>query len=838
MDCADQEDGDCCELGPDDGKKPATWLDIGENVYLVEQGRTKNGRLDRKMRCECELEVDEEGQPRDGCGEDCINRLLMIECHPKTCPCGDYCMNQRFQKKQYVDVDVFNTGTAKGWGLRALQRIPAGSFVREYVGEVCSFTEFQTRTTQYHEEGRRHHYFMTLHGDQIIDATLKGSVSRFMNHSCEPNCETQKWMVNGRLKVGFFATEDIEENEEMTFDYQFERMGDAAQECFCGAPSCSGYIGGKQQRGERGSLTAAPGRANRKARSSPLVEDEMTRKVRQCCHQSHGLVHEDDVLVLSRLMVTAESTQHRLLVLDALTRTKNDKCLRAFVKLQGLSLLWSWMVDTAGDVGHELPLRIMEALEHLPVMNRNVLKDSKVLEQVVKWSVVSSEEAASLQAGNEAQSGERSLLTQSSGDPTAASCTELGESNNRQPNSASSSDASPSQMSDGDSGVESPNSSSCALIGGDSRGEKSILKQKAEQLLEKWRDLKEVYRIPKKAPLAKENMTGKDSSAAAVHNSPSLAASEVDQKGRSSPFSRIRTAVKPNDLPPPPSKQSSFSPAHLKRSHPEDGPDKRRKILPPTTPIASVGNTSAPGLSQSPQLPAPRPQPPVAGPALGLPPMRNLPHIPPSVGAAAMAAGIPPPPLFAITSPVLASPRMVPGAVPQLQHPLPASPAVGLQATAVQSNVVSQPVIQVNSTALWPRQASPTAGSLPPNWQSARDSSGRLYYYHTLKRESQWEFPTGESIGDETPPLPTEPPTDDEGHTPDETPPMSDSEALPTGNNIERSPEFSPTKRPEKLREEHTSPHRKRATSSASSPDSKQAACNMELTLTEVRPST
>ena len=41
--------------------------------------------------------------------------------------------------------------------------------------------------------------------DRIIDAGPKGNYSRFMNHSCQPNCETQKWTVNGDTRVGLFA---------------------------------------------------------------------------------------------------------------------------------------------------------------------------------------------------------------------------------------------------------------------------------------------------------------------------------------------------------------------------------------------------------------------------------------------------------------------------------------------------------------------------------------------------------------------------------------------------------------------------------------------------------
>ena len=45
--------------------------------------------------------------------------------------------------------------------------------------------------------------------DRIIDAGPKGNHSRFMNHSCQPNCDTQKWLVNGDVHVALFTRKDI-----------------------------------------------------------------------------------------------------------------------------------------------------------------------------------------------------------------------------------------------------------------------------------------------------------------------------------------------------------------------------------------------------------------------------------------------------------------------------------------------------------------------------------------------------------------------------------------------------------------------------------------------------
>ena len=88
-----------------------------------------------------------------------------------------------------------------------------------------------------------HMYYMSLAPDQLIDATDKGNASRFINHSCDPNCEIQKWATGSNYSVGIFAIRDISPGEEITFDYQFERIGNGAIPCFCGSPKCRHVLG-------------------------------------------------------------------------------------------------------------------------------------------------------------------------------------------------------------------------------------------------------------------------------------------------------------------------------------------------------------------------------------------------------------------------------------------------------------------------------------------------------------------------------------------------------------------------------------------------------------------
>ena len=69
-----------------------------------------------------------------------------------------------------------------------------------------------------------------------------------MNHSCQPNCETQKWTVAGDTRVGLFTLYDIPAGTELTFNYNLGSKGNEKKACMCGASVCSGYIGAKKNK--------------------------------------------------------------------------------------------------------------------------------------------------------------------------------------------------------------------------------------------------------------------------------------------------------------------------------------------------------------------------------------------------------------------------------------------------------------------------------------------------------------------------------------------------------------------------------------------------------------
>lgn len=93
---------------------------------------------------------------------------------------------------------------------------------------------------------------MLFDQNMIIDAT-RGSIARFVNHSCEPNCRMEKWTVGGKPRMALFAGEQgIMTGDELTYDYNFDPFSQKnVQECRCGAKKCRGVLGPKTKEDKR-----------------------------------------------------------------------------------------------------------------------------------------------------------------------------------------------------------------------------------------------------------------------------------------------------------------------------------------------------------------------------------------------------------------------------------------------------------------------------------------------------------------------------------------------------------------------------------------------------------
>lgn len=87
---------------------------------------------------------------------------------------------------------------------------------------------------------------MSFDQNMIIDATT-GSIARFVNHSCNPNCRMIKWIVSGQPRMALFAGDQpIMTGDELTYDYNFDPFSAKnVQRCLCGSHNCRGVLGPK-----------------------------------------------------------------------------------------------------------------------------------------------------------------------------------------------------------------------------------------------------------------------------------------------------------------------------------------------------------------------------------------------------------------------------------------------------------------------------------------------------------------------------------------------------------------------------------------------------------------
>jgi uncharacterized protein len=130
-----------------------------------------------------------------------------------------------------------------GMGAFALRRIPKGTRIVEYLGERVSHAEADRRY-ETKDANDAHTFLFIVDSRTVIDAGVDGNEARFLNHSCNPNCES---VIENR-RVFIESVRTIEPGEEMTYDYQIQREDDdppGIEEvfaCRCGFPQCRGTM--------------------------------------------------------------------------------------------------------------------------------------------------------------------------------------------------------------------------------------------------------------------------------------------------------------------------------------------------------------------------------------------------------------------------------------------------------------------------------------------------------------------------------------------------------------------------------------------------------------------
>ena len=134
----------------------------------------------------------------------------------------------------------------------AKQRIPKGTRIIEYLGERVSHAEADRRYAG-KDEHDSHTFLFIVDARTVIDAGVDGNEARFVNHACQPNCES---VIENR-RVYIEAIRSIAPGEELTYDYQIQREADDPPDvdtvfaCRCGSKRCRGSMLWPAQRASR-----------------------------------------------------------------------------------------------------------------------------------------------------------------------------------------------------------------------------------------------------------------------------------------------------------------------------------------------------------------------------------------------------------------------------------------------------------------------------------------------------------------------------------------------------------------------------------------------------------
>jgi uncharacterized protein len=163
-----------------------------------------------------------------------------------------------------------------GKGVFALQDIAEGETLIEYVGEVISWDEAQDRHP-HDPKDPNHTFYFHVNEDKVIDALHGGNSSRWINHSCNPNCEADE--ENERIFIK--ALRNIHAGEELNYDYgliidePYTKKLKAEYPCWCGAKNCRGTLLSPKDRADTPKI---PGQKKAKSKSKDKAKSEAKPK--------------------------------------------------------------------------------------------------------------------------------------------------------------------------------------------------------------------------------------------------------------------------------------------------------------------------------------------------------------------------------------------------------------------------------------------------------------------------------------------------------------------------------------------------------------------------------
>ena len=159
-----------------------------------------------------------------------------------------------------------------GLGVFAVRPIKKRTRVIEYLGERISHAVADRRYDD-HDENDNHTFLFNVDRGLVIDAGVEGNDARFINHSCEPNCES----VIEHRRVYIEAVRDIAPGEELSYDYQIGRERgdppnvDQIYACRCGSAECRGTMLWPPKRPKRRAAASSKRSSARGSERSPAA---------------------------------------------------------------------------------------------------------------------------------------------------------------------------------------------------------------------------------------------------------------------------------------------------------------------------------------------------------------------------------------------------------------------------------------------------------------------------------------------------------------------------------------------------------------------------------------
>ncbi|KAL8693255.1 MAG: hypothetical protein Q9218_001889 [Villophora microphyllina] len=241
-------------------------------------------RLGDDKSCSCTEHINLDGRGKKAfpysagsADRGCLRKLFLdtrhhiYECNVK-CSCYTYCKNRKVQHGRQIPLEIFKTED-RGWGLRCPVDLQKGESIDTYRGEIITVDESNKRGDARNPDDENYLFSFDKFTEPVADGeppSFKyvcdgmhvGGPTRFMNHSCEPNCRQFTASCNHYdiyiYDIAFFASEDIPAGTELTFDYKDEddrsiitdqqalalkdEGGYMPQRCLCKADNCRRYF--------------------------------------------------------------------------------------------------------------------------------------------------------------------------------------------------------------------------------------------------------------------------------------------------------------------------------------------------------------------------------------------------------------------------------------------------------------------------------------------------------------------------------------------------------------------------------------------------------------------